>query len=49
MDEINEKDYSKICRMRAPYPANYLPLSHRQKDRQLGLLIGIMIDEGWLF
>jgi hypothetical protein len=41
------KRYEFICRYNAPFPLNYLP-SGNERDRVLGLVIGMMIEKGWL-
>ena len=50
-DEVNKKTfeyYLRICEDKAPYPINYFPYGKDPRDQLLAMMVGMMIDKGYL-
>jgi hypothetical protein len=48
MSEKTLKYYLQICEDKAPYPLNYIEYGDHPDSRKRAVLIGMMIDKGYL-
>ena len=48
MTNKTAEHYLQICEDEAPYPINYFPYGKEPRDRLLAMMVGMMIDKGYL-